>query len=106
MSFTSRLKDQALGVTQKAMERLFADEKRAEKIAEAIGNLQRGKQAIDDAHRVAMHQLSFATKADFKDLGKQLSGLKRRVRDLSEKLERLDVPAPRPSARNRQRVAT
>lgn len=89
MGITSRLKKQAMGLSQKAMERLFADDKRATRIAEALGAVQRGKQSIDRTQRVVMNQLNFATKADFKDLGKQLSALKRRVRDLDAKIARL-----------------
>jgi hypothetical protein len=85
----SKLKKQALGLSQKAMEKLFADEKRAQKVAEVIGTVQRGKQAFDSTQRVVLHQLSFATKADFKDLGKQLGGLRRRVKALDEKLSTL-----------------
>jgi polyhydroxyalkanoate synthesis regulator phasin len=86
MGFRSTLKKQAMGLGQKAMERLFADEGRAQKVAEAIGTVQRGKQALDSTQRTVMHQLNFATKADFKDLGKQLSALRRRVKALDEKL--------------------
>jgi hypothetical protein len=85
----NELKKQALGLSQKAMERLFADEARAQKIAEAIGTVQRGKQALDSTQRAVMHQLSFATRADFKDLGATVSGLRRRVRALDEKLSAL-----------------
>ncbi|MEW6431886.1 MAG: hypothetical protein AB1730_10295 [Myxococcota bacterium] len=89
MGIRSKLKKQALGLSQKAMEKLFADEKRAQKVAEVIGTVQRGKQAFDSTQRVVLHQLSFATKADFKDLGKQLGGLRRRVKALDEKLSTL-----------------
>lgn len=89
MSIRKTLKKQAMGLSQKAMEKLFADEGRAQKIAEAIGTVQRGKQAFDSTQRVVMHQLNFATKADFKDLGKQLSSLRKRVKRLDEKLSAL-----------------
>ncbi len=78
-----------MGFSAKAMERLFADEKRAQKIAEAIGTVQRGKAAVDKTQTVVMHQLNFATKADFKDLGRSLSSLKKRIKALDEKLNRV-----------------
>lgn len=86
MSITSRLKKQALGMGQKAMERLFADEKRAQKVVEVMGRAQQAKKSLDSTQRVVMHQLNFATKQDFKDLGRQLSALKKRLRSLDEKL--------------------
>lgn len=86
---TDKLKAEAMGLSQKAMERIFADEKRAARVAEAIGAVQRGKAAFDKGQRAVMHQLNFASRSDFKDIGKQLSGLKRRVRELESKLDRL-----------------
>ena len=38
-------------MSQKAMERLMADEKRAMKIAEALGRVQRGKRRSTGARR-------------------------------------------------------
>jgi hypothetical protein len=89
MGITEKLKAEAMGLSQKAMERLFADEKRAARVAEAIGAVQRGKAAFDKTQAQIMHQLNFASRSDFKDIGKQLSALKRRVRELESKLERL-----------------
>lgn len=88
MAIGDRLKKQAVGLSQKAMEKLFADEKRATQIASALGAVQRGREAIDRTQIEVLHQLNFATRGDFKDLGRQLSGLKRRARDLEEKLSR------------------
>lgn len=89
MGITGKLKKKAMGLSQKAMEQLFADEQRAQKIVEVIGKAQQAKQSLDSTQRVVMHQLNFATRADFKDLGKQLSGLKKRLKRLEEKLSAL-----------------
>ncbi|MBL8954596.1 MAG: hypothetical protein JNK82_27705 [Myxococcaceae bacterium] len=89
MGITDKLKSEAMGLSQKAMEKIFADEKRAAKVAEAIGAVQRGKAAFDKTQRAVMHQLNFASRTDFKELGKQLSGLKRRVKELESKLSTL-----------------
>jgi hypothetical protein len=89
MGLRSTLKKKALGLSQKAMERLFADEKRAQKIAAAIGSVQRGKRAFDSTQRVVLNQLNLATRADFKDLGRTLSTLRKRVKALDEKLTSL-----------------
>ena len=87
MGVTDRLKAQAMGLPLKAMEKLFADEKRAAKVAEVIGAAQRGKAALDNTQRQIMNQLNFASRTDFKEIGKQLSAIKRRVRDLEAKLD-------------------
>ena len=73
MGVTDKLKAQAMGLSQKAMERLFADEKRAAKVAEVIGAAQRGKAALNHTQRQIMNQLNFASRTDFKEIGKQLS---------------------------------
>lgn len=87
MGLTDRLKKEALGLSQKAIERLFSDEKRASRVANVIGKVQQGKAAFDKGQVSVMHQLNFASKSDFKEIGKQLSALRRRVRDLDEKLK-------------------
>ena len=86
MGIASRLKERALGFGQRALERLFADEKRAQRVVQAIGKAQQAKNSIDSTQRVVMHQLNFATKQDFKDLGRQLSSLKKRLRSIDDKL--------------------
>lgn len=89
MGITNGLKKQALAISQQAMERLFADEGRALKFAQAIGAIQRGKQAFDRGQDEVMRVFNVAAKGDFKSIGKQLSRIKRRLRDLEEKLELL-----------------
>jgi hypothetical protein len=89
MAISETIKKQVVGWSQKGMERLFADEKRAMRIANALGAVQRGKETVDKAQTTVMRQLNFATRSDFKDIGRQLSGLKKRVRSLEEKLSQL-----------------
>ncbi|RKH43981.1 hypothetical protein [Corallococcus llansteffanensis] len=89
MGIRDELKKQALGLSGKAMEKLMGDEKRALAVANAIGRVQRGKQALDRGQDEVMKALNFAPKSDFKAVGKQLAGLKRRLRELDEKLEAL-----------------
>lgn len=87
MGLRKDLKTKALNLSQKAVEKLMSDEKRAMKIAEAVGTVQRSKQAIDRGQEQVMRALSLATKSDFKALSKQIAGMKRRLRELDEKLQ-------------------
>ena len=89
MGFGSKLKKNAIDFSQRAIERLFSDEKRAMRIAEAVGTVQRSKAAIDKGQDELMRTLNLAPRSDFKALGKQLSALKRRVRELSDRLDRI-----------------
>ena len=90
MGIGDELKKKALGLSAKAMEKLMADDKRAMQIANAIGTVQRGKQALDKGQEEFLRALNFAPKSDFKAVGKKLSALKRRLRELDEKLEALN----------------
>jgi hypothetical protein len=89
MGIRQDLKKQALNVSRKAVEKLMADEKRAMALAQALGSVQRGKQALDRGQEELMRVLSFAPRSDFKAVGRKLSGLKRRLRELDEKLEEI-----------------
>jgi len=86
MGMRKRLKSQAFEVSRRAMERLLADENRAKAVASALGTVQRGKRALDRGQEELMRALQLAPKSEFKALGKALSGLKRRARELDEKL--------------------
>lgn len=90
MGIGKELKKRALGMSAKAMEKLMADEKRAMQIANAIGTVQRGKQALDKGQEELLRALNFTSKSDFKAVGKKLSSLKRRLRELDEKLDALN----------------
>ncbi|NTX08264.1 hypothetical protein HUA74_16580 [Myxococcus sp. CA051A] len=89
MGIRDDLKKQALEVSSKAVEKLMADESRAMAIANAIGKVQRGKQALDRGQEELLKAFHFAPRSEFKAVGKQLSGLKRRLRELEEKLDGL-----------------
>jgi hypothetical protein len=83
------LRERAAELGIKAMGKLFEDPKRAEAIAAAIGGLQRAKQALDDAQEKALRAAGLPTRDDFKEAGKRISALKRRVRELSEELDQV-----------------
>jgi hypothetical protein len=83
------LRDKATSFGMKAMGKLFEDPKRADAIAAAIGGLQKAKAAIDEVQEKALRAAGLVTRDDFKDVGKRLSALKRRCRELAEELDQL-----------------
>jgi len=83
------LRQHASELGMKAMGKLFEDPKRAEAIAAAIGGLQRAKKALDEAQERALRAAGLVTREDFKDAGKRISALKRRVRELADDLDNL-----------------
>jgi hypothetical protein len=76
-------------MSQKAFERLMADEQRAQWVAQALGRVQRGKKALDRGQEELIHVLQLAARSDFGKVSKQLSSLKRRTRELEERVDRL-----------------
>jgi hypothetical protein len=83
------LRERATELGMKALGKLFEDPRRAGAIDAAIGGLQRAKQALDEVQEKALRSAGLVTREDFKDAGKRLSALKRRVRELSEDLDQL-----------------
>jgi len=61
----SSLRAQALGISQKAFERLMADEQRAQWVAQVVGHVQRGKKALDCGQEELMRALQLAVRSDF-----------------------------------------
>jgi len=86
MGMRKKLQDQALNLSRRTLEFLQADQRRAQAVAGALGTVQRGKRALDRTQEEVMHALQIASKREFKALGKALSGLKRRARELDERL--------------------
>jgi hypothetical protein len=82
-----------MGISQRAVEHLLADENRAMRIAGAIGRVQRGREALNRGQDELLRAFGFATKSDYRSVGKQLAALKRRVRELEEKLGKLTARA-------------
>src|SRR5262249_39175734 len=95
-----------LGQTlDKAVEWLLSDEQRAAQVGKVLGQVQRGRQILSEGQDELLRAFQFAPRADYKRVGKQLSGLKRRLRELDERLDALAAPpvAPRPHARGKKR---
>ncbi len=82
------LKSKTVGILGKAVERMLADERRAAKVAKAVGAVQKGKEKLDRAQENLLKNLGIATRTDYKDVGKRIGAIKRRVRHLAEKLEK------------------
>jgi len=81
------MKKKTAAVLGKAVERVLSDERRAAKVAKAVGAVQKGKEKLDRAQESFLRSLGIASQSDYKEVGKKISALKRRVRHLAEKLE-------------------
>ncbi|HZH04381.1 MAG TPA: hypothetical protein VEY30_11390 [Myxococcaceae bacterium] len=90
MAGSERLSGRVKALSQAAVEKLLENPDRAKALATAMGNLQRRKQALDRRQTEWLRSLQFAPKEDYKAVGKKLAGLKRRLRDLDEKLAKVE----------------
>lgn len=91
MGVRKQLKKQVLKAGQKAVEVLMADEDRARVIAKAIGRVEQGKQAVEQGQEQLLRAMQLATRSEYKQVGKQLAGLKRRLRSLDKRLGHVDT---------------
>ena len=62
--------------------------------AAAVGVAQRGKKRLDEAQERVLHALGLAARDDYAEVAKRMARLKRKVRELSRKLEREGSGAP------------
>jgi len=67
---------------------------RARAVGPVLGAMQKGQARWKRCQVGALHAVALPVKEDLKPLNKQLAGLKRRLRDLDEKLEAFLSPNP------------
>jgi hypothetical protein len=84
-----RLRKRALSLGNKAITALMADEKRAQRLANAFSTAQRGKEALDKAQGQLLHTLGFASKDDYAELVRAATSLADRLSELEKKIDRL-----------------
>jgi hypothetical protein len=78
--------DQATRVAGRAAGRVLEDPRGQEAIARAVGAAQRGKQLLDAVQDRALHAAGLAARKDHEELRRQIARIRRKARDLGEKL--------------------
>lgn len=86
VSIRRKLKKQVLEVGNRAVGAFMADERRAMAVAEAVGRVQKGKQSLEQGQEEVLRAMQFAPRGDYARIGKQLAGLKRRLRAIDKQL--------------------
>ncbi len=71
---------------------VISDRRGQEAMARAVGLAQRSLRLFETAQEHALHAAGLAARPDYNDLRKQVARLKRKARELSEKL---DAAAPK-----------
>ncbi len=83
------LKSRAAKLGSKAAERVMKNEKAMAAIVQTAMKAQAGKKSLDKLGDGFLHALGFAARGDHKALGKQISGLKKKLRETAAKLDAL-----------------
>jgi hypothetical protein len=74
-------------VVGRAAGAVMSDPRGQEALARAVGAAQRGLRIFESVQEHALHAAGLAARPDYDDLRKQVARLKRKARELSEKLE-------------------
>jgi hypothetical protein len=85
--FTERLLTTGTRVVAQAAEAVLKDPRGQEAVARAVGIAQRGHKRITEAQERLMRAAGIPGRQDYRELAKQLARIKRKARELAEKLD-------------------
>lgn len=74
-------------IVARAAETVLKDPRGQEAMARAVGFAQRGRQRLEKVQERMMAAAGIPGRKDYQDLAKQLARIKRKARELSEKME-------------------
>ncbi len=83
-----RLFDAGTRLVSQAAERVLSDPRGQDVLARAVGMAQRGRQRVEQVQEKLMAAAGIPGRQDYQELAKQLARIKRKARELAEKLER------------------
>jgi hypothetical protein len=92
------LVDGGAALVSRAAERILSDPRGQEAVARAVGLAQRGRRKVEEAQERVMRAAGIPGRQDVQDLAKQLARLKRKARELAEKLDGASAEGGRPAA--------
>lgn len=87
MNVVQELKSRGTRLAGNALNWVFADERRAQKVGELLTLVQKGRAAVDAAQENALRTVGVASSGSVKDAGRRLAALRRSARKLDEKLD-------------------
>jgi hypothetical protein len=86
--FTDTLLEQGVRLVAKAADTVMNDPRGQEALARAVGLAQRGRRQLEAAQERFMRAAGIPGRQEYQDLARQLARIKRKARELAEKLER------------------
>ena len=85
--FPERLLETGTRLVSRAAEKVLNDPRGQDAVARAIGFAQRGRRRVEEVQERLMKAAGIPGRQDYQELAKQLARLKRKARELSEKLD-------------------
>jgi len=85
--FGEKLVDTGARLATRAAEKVLSDPRGQDAIARAIGLAQRSRRRFEEVQERLMRAAGIPGRQDYQDLAKQLARLKRKARELSQKLD-------------------
>jgi hypothetical protein len=82
---------------------VLSDRRGQEALARAVGMAQRGLQVFEAIQERALHAAGLAAKPDYQELRKQVARLKRKARELTDKIEAAERAPERAAQGTRSR---
>ncbi len=84
---TGWLLDGGTKLVSKAAERMMNDPRGQDAVARAVGLAQRGRRRVEELQERLMQAAGIPGRQEYQDLAKQLARIKRKARELAEKLD-------------------
>lgn len=85
--FTGRLFETGTRVIAEAAELVMKDPRGQDAVARAVGIAQRGKRRVEEAQERLMKAAGIPGRQDYQELAKQLARIKRKAREVAERLD-------------------
>jgi hypothetical protein len=100
-----RLFEAGTRLVSQAAEKVLADPRGQDAVARAIGIAQRGRRRAEVLQQRLMHAAGIPGREDYQELAKQLARIKRKARELAEKMETERAGRHPPAGNGRSRDA-
>ncbi len=80
------MKDKATNLGMKVMNDIMTDPEKAQKLAKAMGAYQKGRDSVRESQEKLLHSVGLPTTGDVEGLTKRISKVRRRIKDVSKRL--------------------
>jgi hypothetical protein len=81
------LLDAGTRFVSRAAEKVLTDPRGQEAVARAVGMAQRGRRRVEELQQRLMQAAGIPGREDYQELAKQLARIKRKARELADKME-------------------